>query len=1164
MVVLAGSAGRAEDGPEVKSLKDNVATLEQELLNAKRALAEKLKTDLAERAKGSGDITKPQFLIPKKTPVIDGVVNDEEWAGCVGVPITTGIFGMMERPSSYFWLGWDEENFYVAQRLPMREGEKPLRCNREPKHDNVHCSETSIEVYVDRKEHGSHGSKCRYQFMGNAVGNQWDREDQYEIGQNFIGWDGEWQYKQRLTPDGKFWEAEIAIPRKTVYQKEPLKNGDLWWIGLATNLHRPMCFSGFYGWKIAATFVDSVPEIRLFYPERGLPGKRMSFDMTVRNTTGQKFEGSLIARLWGNHGPKGECVTEFEKTLPVSVEPGMEQKLAMDEAMDQAKDGIAYTISIMVVKPDGKSVYTWSYPIKYNIPENKAGLSYEPDTAPFPMAIAYNPLSNYVRVAVDKYDMPNPEMIKLAKIKVVPEGKDKILATGQIDKFEFEKGQTCLPVPADLDPGKYDVAVELVDKEGKLARANKMTFERKDHAREFPWLNSKIGEDDVLLRPFTPLSVDDDIIHAYKKEITLNGVGLPAKIKSADVELLASAVELRGVSDGKPFVIASSRKTASEEDVSETVVEFTGKGSGGPLSIKTKYRLEYDGTAKITLTMAPAEDGKKAKLDSLQLVIPFTKAGATHMMANGMDFRLSNMMKYVPEKLGVVWTSKEVPYQKMTVGSFVPIVFLGNLSSGITWFAASDKGWWPSDAKPATEIVRTAEGPVEMIFNLASESVEFVEPREIVFGLHVAPSRPISPYRSPTVVVSFGGEKESGRWDPEISKDNPFARLYPDNIKKFKEFVEAHHKYNEIILPYTEQSPEDYWKHELAYFQEEWRSDDTGGVIFCESGNDNRLWWTEKWIKDADIDGYYMDNVCARYNANDVAGNAYRLPDGRIQPGYDLWELREYVKRLRTIFQKHRPQAMICIHNTEFQFAPIMAFADLAMGGEMPMPTGGSRDFMDMYPRPYMDLMYNVPLWGYQLSNLYHFNWDSFKDEFGEYDATAALKAHRTAMATSLVHGMEFFQGIEYKHYLMAKFMMLKKLPGQFEFIPSWQANGLFKIANNDPEVDVAVYKKDDVLLVILCNYAKSQKNTDVWLDFPKLIRPPANLEWRAVLDFETLEFPGWLALEEGIVKHYRCGDFSRGHNTMFQPNTLRVPVEPRDFRALLFINVPVAKGAGF
>ncbi len=1183
---LPGYGGQEENlQAEVKELESNfkdqqknTEAVREKLADARRTLAEKKK-------QGEIDINNTQFFIPrmKTAPVIDGIIDEKEWAGAAEIPLTTGIYGMFERPGSMFFVGWDPEYVYFAQRLPMRDGELPLRLNREPKHDNVYCGETSLEIYVDRKSHGSHGSGCRWQFMGNAVGNQYEREDQYEIGQNFIGWNGNWKYAQRLTPDGKFWEAEIAIPRKTVYQENPLKDGDVWWIGMATNLHRPWCFCGFYGWKIPATFKDTVPEIRMRHPERSLGTRGIAFDMSIDNNTGKEFDCELITRIINPRDKDPQKKILFEKVRRLSLAPGKKELLNVsDKVGDSVKDQDPCQMSV-IVKQGSKSLYTWSYPVRYNHAENKEGLTYTPDKKCFPLFAYYNPLSNYVRIIVDKYDLKKSGDVTKARFVISPDGKDEVIAQGEIDKFCYGNGEAKAALPADIVPGKYLCMVKLLDKDGNVLASEKDSFTRKDHKQEFPWLDNKIGEEDIVLKPFEGLKTEGAQINACKKQITLDGCALPAKIEAVGIELLRAPVKFEGQSEGRTFEIKAVEHGGFLgiggsiepvlKDASETHADYFGSGTGGPIKISTDAHWEYDSTCRVKIKIEP--QGGTAKLDSLKLVIPFTSQGATHFMANGLNMRLSNIAGTLPkgDKNGVAWQSAEMPYQEMTTGSFVPIIWLGNLNSGMTWFADNDKGWWPSDKKPAAEIVRRQDGGVDLILNIASAPVEFSTPREIVFGFNVNPVRKPTPHIPSS--TTFGFLKETGRWDPKKTPARSvFAQRYPENPELNKKYAALVHKYNGIYAPYTEMSYEDFFPEDGRYFKEEWDTGGTsfGGVFFGKSSNDALLYMTKKWIEDCGLDGYYFDNVFNRLNWNTHYGTAYQLPDGRIQPGYNLWGMRSQIKRIRTLLQiEGREPSRICIHNTRFQFAPIMGFADLAMGGEMPTPSGdnpGTGDFMEMYPRDFMDVMYNQPLWGYKLSHLYHFKNNSYLNDLGEYDRDKAMKVHRSAMATMLVHGVEFFQGIDNKSFLMGKFQVLNKLPGgNLEFIPSWQAGGLFKLMS-DKDLDVAIYKKQDALLIIVANYSKNIQTARVWLDFPRLIRASAKGEQRVVWDFETFEFPTGVIAEKGIPKEEQMphiGDLQSGDNILHQDNILEVKVEPRDFRAILIMNLPVCgRGSSF
>ena len=1020
----------------------------------------------------------------------------------------------------------------------MREGEKPSRLNREQRWDLMDVWETCAEFYIDTGGNGSHGLPARYQFIGTADGNQWDREDQYSIGQNMIDWNGKWDFKQNLSADGKFWEGEFAFPRQTVYAPEPLKDGMRWKIGFAASLMFPWQWCGLYGWPVTAVFRDEVPSIRLTGVEKGVMDKRATADVEIVNTTAAKFEGRMVLRV-GNDKEK-----VLEKEILVSLEPGAVCKHAFAEDASAAKDNVTYTYTFMVLA-DNRSIFTFNRGLAYNDPENTIGLQIETSPEAFPMSCAYYPLSDRLVATVDIYDLPQREQIAAAAIAVKSE-TGKAIAEASISAFPYGRGSVEIALPKGMRSGKYLVFADIRSAAGESFASNQKTFERKDHGREFPWLGNNIGCEDIVPRIFTPVEVKrGDVICHYAKEIRLAGSALPAAISAAGVDLLAAPIHLRARMAGAEFVLESGRLHRGR--ISPTRAAYTGRASGRGMAADISYVFEYDSTARIEMTLAPVAGA--VNIERLQLVIPFPLAAATHYMANGVNMRQSNQAGLISGvgTFGRVWDSRSVKAQKMTIGSFVPIVHVGNLSSGITWFADSDQGWWPSEKEPAIEIVRTDKGTVDLICNLAADAAVLDAPRTIVFGLCVAPVRKVSYYRTTAHTIGFGYEQESGRWDPAKTKECVYARMYPDDVEKFRKWVADLHASGQLEKCYVENSPADYWAHEFSYFASEWQSP------FCRSAADNKLYWTERFIQDTALDGYYFDNLFCRLYHDPAVTTAYRLPDGRIQLGYDLWNMRQFLRRIRVLFEKYRDPTAIVFHNTDFQFAPAMAYADLVMGGENPLPSMGSPDYMDMWKRDWMDVMYNQPLWGYALSHLFHFPAESFKDELGEYDRTAAWKSFRAMQASMLAHGVEFWHGLEYKSFLMGKYRLFKALPGEMEFIPSWQAKGRFQVVDGDPDIDIALYRKPKAMLVIAVNYAKNSKRPWVWLDFPRLLEKPGKLEARNIYDLETMEMPGFVIKEGG-----------RPTFTVNQPAHLSFDIQPRDFRVYLVVNEPVAQGAGF
>lgn len=1095
-----------------------------------------------------------QFCIPRlsRPPTIDGTIQNEEWRGAIAVPLVTGLYtSLFLRPGGTFYLGWDADNVYFAQRLPLRPGERPKRLCRAPGTDQVSPMETSVEVWVDRKSNGSHPSPCRWQFMGNASGNRYEREEQYAIGQNFIGWSGQWRFQQSVSPDGRHWDTEIAIPRSTVYQAAPLQEGDVWWLGLATNLQYPHAFSGFYGFKIPATLREASPEIRLRDPQQSLLLPGVAADLAIRNTTPQTLTGEVRVLLTPKQGEPA-----LDKSWPFTLAPGADLALPIREKGPAAGQ---YSLAIMVLA-NGKSLYTWAHSIRYDAPEIRTGLEYTPDPNPFVLEAAYNPLADYLRAGVDIFDSPERQKVAQALLAVTgPDGET--VATAAVTAFPYGKGQTKIALPAGLATGTYRCEARLADAAGTTLATAATSFERRD-PREFPWLDNRIGEADVVAQPFSPLTVAGPVIGAYAKQITLAGSALPEQIVAREVALLRAPIALRGSAAGRPFGLAAEPLPRPGEH-SATHADFTGNAAGGPLRVAIATRWEYDSTARYTLELQPAGD-TPARFDELQVVIPFSAAAAQSYMATGVNMRLSTTIASLPKKGQEVtaWRATDMPYQEMTVGSFVPFIWIGNRRAGLTWFADSDQGWWPSERRPAAEILAHADGSADLVLNLASEAVTLTGPRRIEFGLNVNPVRAVTP--DWPGMVTFGSLTEMGRWDPAKQREPPFARRYPDNIELSRANIATLHQFHELYTPYTEMTAQDFWKPEWEYFREHWDTGSGLGTVFLsESAIDCLLYWSQRWAQEGPIDGFYFDNVFPRLNTNTHAGTAYVLPDGRIQPGYNLWGLREHFKRLRVMFQELRPTARICIHNTRFQFAPIMGFADLAMGGEMATPTGDDpahRDFMDMHPRDLMDVLYNEPLWGYKLSHLYHFARASYVDADGNPDPAAADLVHRSAQATMAVHGVEFLAGPTWN--------LLKKIAGgQFEFLSSADTRGLFEVLGEAPDLDAAVYRGANVAIVVVANYSRRQALARVALRLPDLLAAPGPYEQRVVLDLDTLQGTRGVDFETLPARlpeaAFAAKRLSSGGATLL-PNTLRIRVNPHDYRAIVIANLPISHGTGF
>jgi len=80
------------------------------------------------------------------------------------------------------------------------------------------------------------------------------------------------------------------------------------------------------------------------------------------------------------------------------------------------------------------------------------------------------------------------------------------------------------------------------------------------------------------------------------------------------------------------------------------------------------------------------------------------------------------------------------------------------------------------------------------------------------------------------------------------------------------------------------------------------------------------------------------------------AGRGYRLPDGRIQPSYQMFDTRQFFLRVRAVFAENGKSGKFVLHMTNHMMVPWIGAADIALDGEdhVTFPELG-KDFIDFW-----------------------------------------------------------------------------------------------------------------------------------------------------------------------------------------------------------------------
>ena len=386
-------------------------------------------------------------------------------------------------------------------------------------------------------------------------------------------------------------------------------------------------------------------------------------------------------------------------------------------------------------------------------------------------------------------------------------------------------------------------------------------------------------------------------------------------------------------------------------------------------------------------------------LTSLRLVIPLKPEVATHLHAVGSEwFRSTVSSIALGSGDGRLWHSgqnsggsdrpRNANYGKklMTVGNFRPYVWVGNIERGLAFMADSDQGWVPDDSRkvPAIEVVRDND-TVSLVLNLVARSFTFAKPREVVCSLQATPIRPRPDnhrLRRQHVSMSagaFSGGLHGGTgwsWNGQEYRHWGMIRghgstPYPpswdistwyreETDKGMRGEKSFHGRERWVYTPYQGQNTVmTYAEVEDPRMPAGKQASDVYGYIYphiapglMEAGNgagtmavedvDYRLWCYRNWIKHVGLKGMYFDLTQPFLTANPRAGFGYviDLPDrpalhGKVQPGFGLTRVRDFHKRLRTLFVENGVEhPYIWIHSTDGNMVSAFAFADVLMDGE--------------------------------------------------------------------------------------------------------------------------------------------------------------------------------------------------------------------------------------
>ncbi|MFI3314965.1 MAG: DUF6067 family protein, partial [Rikenellaceae bacterium] len=157
------------------------------------------------------------------------------------------------------------------------------------------------------------------------------------------------------------------------------------------------------------------------------------------------------------------------------------------------------------------------------------------------------------------------------------------------------------------------------------------------------WLNSQFAVDDEIVKPFTPVEVEDKRIDILGRSVVLDSYGLPSQILSYFTE------EMTSVADEGSDVILSPFKFVIKKDKKDIELEnksfsFDKKNSGvttwssenkaSGLDVQITGKMEFDGFMEYCVKITANE---KTSIDDVRLEVPMNSHYAKYWLGLGEE-----------------------------------------------------------------------------------------------------------------------------------------------------------------------------------------------------------------------------------------------------------------------------------------------------------------------------------------------------------------------------------------------------------------------------------------------------------------------------------------------------------------------------------------------
>ncbi len=663
-----------------------------------------------------------------------------------------------------------------------------------------------------------------------------------------------------------------------------------------------------------------------------------------------------------------------------------------------------------------------------------------------------------------------------------------------------------------VQEGLYKFEYDVRDDQGRVAASGIVPWEYKEE----PWRHCSAGILESPPEPWTPIVVNGREVSTRMSRYVLKEDGLPEQIWADGHPMLADAVCF--VEGGLRLTGAMTEWPVAKPSEAEWMSGFSGK----TCEIQAKFRAEYDGVLKFSLSIRP-----RGKMDRLSLVIPMRAERAKRFLYYLMGERgvrtgavgdkegpvlESRTASYVSEawrqytkerqaRPDLSWEEFWEPLRKAYKGyGFFGHLDINDMNRGLFWFCDNAAGWVQSREVSAIEMVKEGE-TVKMVLNLVAEPSDALPSGPIVFALLPHPARPLpKAYRLFERVSEKQDPKACSIFDafrpwPMCPRNGATMRVYPaPDPRKAEEGPSW--EYAESCIP-AMRAAKPFGRITMylsrawfscragSYDHWEWRSGESGAVSLTRWFNNYLCWEMDQWIGRGIWDAIYLDECYETPARNIEAGFSVKLPDGTEQPGVRNFDFRDLMKRWRGIFVSHGVEPMLIAHHTHsWQYAGLV-FCDACLDGEnSPIVSLQSRDWIDSTSKERFEVLQNARLWGVATFYMPFIAEGGFENKGkSQYPRWQWRMARQAQSMFAHYETATVYEG-QGSHVYAAYWRDFLNWgggdPAECLFYPYWDNDRFLDVAGQGRDVLVSFYRKSKGGIWLI---ASNRKNSDMTLN---------------------------------------------------------------------------------